>query len=122
MPSAVVHWPPSARACLVRPWALLLVLVGWTALLVGSATGPAPGAAALAVGALGSAALVACAFAALAGVLLQGLTGGRRRSGVRGRAWAATHRRIRRAEEPGRPGRPRPRAPGAGRIPCLVMT
>ena len=122
MRKPVVRWARSARACLLRPWALLLLLGGWTALLAGSATGPAPGAAALAVGALGSAALVACAVAALTGVLLENLTGGRRRSGVRRRAWAAAHRRIRRAEEPGRPGRPRPRAPGAGRLPCPVMT
>jgi hypothetical protein len=122
MRNAVVHAARSARACLLRPWALLLVLGAWAALLAGSATGPAPGVAALAVGALGSAALVACAFAALTGVLLQNLRGGRRRSGVRRRAWTAAHRRIRRAEEPGRPGRPRPRAPGAGRLPCLVMT
>lgn len=75
------------------------------------------GGAALAVGGLGSVAVTVAVWTFLAPVVLQALAlqGALRGSVPRERVSAALQ--IRRPEEPGRPGRVRPRAPGAGATP-----
>ena len=95
--------------------ATLLVAVLVPVLVAGHWT-PVSGAA-LTVGVLGSAAVTVGLWTFLAPVVLQALAlqGAVRGAVPRERVSAALA--IRRPEEPGRPGRVRPRAPGASRAP-----
>ncbi len=102
-----------AQAALTARVLLLLAVLAPVLLLVSSAsTWGSPGGAA-AASAVGSVALMVAAWTALAPVVLQALalTAAPGTSLPRERMSACL--RIRRPEEPGRPGRARPRAPGA---------
>jgi hypothetical protein len=93
-----------------------LPVAALAAALVFSPTGAsAPiGGAALAVGAVGSAALMVAVWASLAPVVLQALALSGSPAVALPRERISAYRAIRRPQEPGRPGRARPRAPGAG--------
>ena|SRR5690349_21215977 len=104
---------PEMRAARLRGQVLLVLLVS---ALAGAFGQPLTAASALgqpltAAAALGALALVAAAFTVVAPIPATACTGV---TGARLRAWGREESAIRRAEEPDRPGRPRPRAPGAG--------
>lgn len=108
-------WPVRAWVLAVR--AALLLLAG-SAVVLGSTAAASPSSAAvLALGSVGSAALVAAACAAVSAVLVQVLVTGLPSRGAQQRAWTAGSTTIARAQAPGRPGRPQPRAPGAALLP-----
>lgn len=92
---------------------LLLVAVAAPALVSSTGVSTSFGAAA-AAGAVGSVALLVAAWTALAPVVLQVLASSGSPGASLPRERMSACRRIRRPEEPGRPGRARPRAPGAG--------
>jgi hypothetical protein len=93
---------------------LLLVAALAPALVSSTSAGISFGGAAAAAGAVGSVALMVAAWAALAPVVLQALAVSGSPGASLPRERISACRRIRRPEEPGRPGRARPRAPGAG--------
>lgn len=96
---------------------VLLVIVLASAVLVSATLVAAPSGGAAAVGVVGTAALMAAVWASLAPVLLQALALQGSPGVALPRERVSACRAIRRPEEPGRPGRARPRAPGAGQRP-----
>lgn len=107
-------WSTGAWFTSVRT--MLLVLLGSSVLFSSPAAWGASGPAVVALGVVGSAAPVIAACLALRAVLVQVLVIGLP-SGCVQRARSASSRVIPRAQEPGRPGRPQPRAPGAALLP-----
>ncbi len=119
------EWPSptdrlrDAHAALVAR-VLLLVAVLAPVVLVSSTSASTSFGVAAAAGAVGSVALMVAAWTALAPVVLQALALSGAPGATLPRERISACRRIRRPEEPGRPGRARPRAPGARPRPRLA--
>jgi hypothetical protein len=96
----------------------LLVVVLAQAWLLSTGGSVQPGA--FALGAVGSATLMVAVWASLAPVVLQALALNGSPGVALPRERISAYLAIRRPEEPGRPGRARPRAPGGGPRPRLA--
>jgi hypothetical protein len=94
---------PDVRAAWLRCQVLLVLLVPALAVASGQPMTDVVAVGALAL--LGTALTVLVAMPSAVAVVV---------TGARLRAWDRTQGEIRRAEQPDRPGRPHPRAPGAG--------
>ncbi len=110
---AVADRLQDAQAALTARVLVLVALLAPVVLVSSASTWTSFGGAAAAAGAVGSVALMVAVWSALAPVVLQALALGAASGASLPRERVSACRRIRRPEEPGRPGRPRPRAPGA---------